>query len=432
MGDLTKLNLGCGLSYRPGYLNIDKHQLSIADVSADVDALPFDSNSVSTIEAIQLLEHFDLVHSKYVLSEWFRVLKPEGTLVIETPDLRASVKRVLSSKRDDKEAAIQWLYGIDSPGLRHKGVFTRELLEEIVTDIGFEAVRWMPAITHTYAPGMRLECRKPKVPGSRQFTASLRGRIKRRLGIDDSFVLVPLEREQARLRTELGSRGALNKDGVRKVASVACVWNPSIAISFLDECIDAHVLPEPELERYLDSCRYLADVKFHERAFTLWMKSRKGSGSEEEFESFTEKLSKTVLEIFDRPESRERILEYVSSLEPIPITVFDLCLIKQEARSVLNVGILKFHRGDLRGAVEQFNQSVRMDPGNPLAHWNLARIGIATGISEELILKHYSEAMSLIRAATVKRKLEKEMTQLRSDDRESASALPVSEFDLTD
>lgn len=432
MEDLSKLNLGCGLSYRPGYLNVDKHRLSIADVFADVAALPFDSNSASTIEAIQLLEHFDLVHSKYVLSEWFRVLKPEGTLAIETPDLRASVKRLLTSKGDDKEATIQWLYGIDSPGLQHKGIFSYELLEETLADIGFETISRLPAVTHRYAPGMRVECRKPSVLGSKQFMASLRGRIKRRLAIDDSYVLIPLERGLARLLRELESRRVLDSDGVRKIASIVCVWNPSIAISFLEECSVGHVLPAPELERYFDSCRYLNDMQFHERALALWLKSRKGRGSDDEFESFVHKLSRTVEEILDRPESRERVLEYVSSLDPIPIAVLDICLIRQEARAMLNIGVLKFHRGDLRGAEELFTKSLRMDPQNPIAHWNLARIGAAFEISDEVVLNHYSEAISLISVATVKRKLEKEMSRFSSGEIGNESALPVSEFYLTE
>lgn len=75
-----KLNLGCGLAYRPGCLNIDSSERSVADVVADVSELPHGDNTVDEIEAMQLIEYFDLVHCRYVLAEWYRVLVPSGRL----------------------------------------------------------------------------------------------------------------------------------------------------------------------------------------------------------------------------------------------------------------------------------------------------------------------------------------------------------------
>jgi len=430
MGEMIKLNLGCGSTYRPGYINIDKHDRSVADVSADAGDLPFESSSVGTIEAIQLLEHFDLVHSKYVLSEWFRVLKPGGTLSIETPDLKAALKRLSSSRKADKAAAVQWLFGIDSPGLQHKGAFTNELLEEILVDIGYVNIQRRPARTHIYAPGMRFECRKPENPGANQFLASLRKRIKKRLGTDDSFVLIPLEEELARLRSEVGDPRLMDRDRARRVASLTSVWNPSISISFLEECVEAHLLQESELENDTAICRHLSEIRFHERALTLWTRSRKEKDSENEFASFVERMRKTVRAILERPELRGQLLEYVTSLDPTPIEILDLCLMKQRASASLNIGILRFHRGDLRGAGESFSESLKMDPQNPLAHWNLARIGIAIGHPDDTILHHYAESISLVNNQRIRNQLDKERRTVSSGERKRIDALPVSEYHL--
>lgn len=430
MEEMPKLNLGCGCAYRPGYINVDKHERSVADVFADVGDLPFESNSVGTIEAIQILEHFDLVHCRYVLSEWFRVLKPGGTLSIETPDLKASLKRLSSSKKAGRVAAVQWLYGIDSPGLQHKGGFTHELIEETLVDVGYRDIRKKPAKTHAYAPGMRLECRKPGDPGASQFMASLRKRIRKHLGTDDSFVLVPLEEELARLRSEIGNPRLLDRDRVRAVASLASVWNPAISTAFLEECVEARFLEGAGLGDDLAVLKHLSDIRFHEKALTLWTKSRKDEDSENEFASFVERMRKTVREILERPKLRGQLLEYISSLDPTPIEILDLCLMRQRAGASLNIGILRFHRGDLRGAEESFSESLKMDPQNPLAHWNLARIGVAMGHPDQTILYHYAESISFANNRRIITQLEKERRTVSSGERKRIAALPISEYHL--
>jgi len=432
MEELQKLNLGCGLAYRPGYINIDMHERSVADMHADVSDLPFEPNSVKAIEAVQLLEHFDLVHCKYVLSEWFRVLAPRGALSIETPDLKASLKKLSSSKKGERASAVQWLYGIDSPGLQHKGGFTYETLVEILSSIGFEDVRRSPARTHTYAPGMRVECTKPADPGASQFIASLRKRVKKNLGCDDSFVLIPFEEELAALKIKIGDPARLERIKVREVVSLAAVWNPAVSIAFLNECVSSGVLREAELANDFEVARYLSEIRFHERALTLWMKSRKQTDSEKEFSRFAERLRLTVNELFEHPELRERILEYVVTLDPTPIEIFDLCLMKQKAGALLSSGILRFHKGDLHGAETCFIESSKMDPQNLLAHWNLARLGVALGRPDESILSHYADAVSLAKDRHVKDKLDREKRLIGSGAKTQDSAKPISEYDLID
>ena len=428
--EMIRLNLGCGSAYRPGYINIDMGGRSVPDVFADVGDLPFEPNSVGDIEAVQLLEHFDMVHSKYVLSEWFRILRPTGSLSIETPDLEISLKKLSSSKKGETSAAVQWLYGIDSPGLQHKGGFTYKLLEEVLSEIGYVDIRLRPARTHVYAPGMRVECRKPENSGMSQFFAVLRKRVKKSLETDDSFVLIPLEGELAKLKSEVGGAQHVDRDKARGIASLASVWNPSISISFLGACAETHLIEESELVSDIAAFRQLADTRFHEKAFTLWMRSRKEKDSATEFSLFVERIGKTVREALEHPESQDQLLGYIASLDPTPIELLDLCLMKQRAKRLLNTGILRFSRGDYRGAEENFSESLRMDPEGPLTHWNLARVGIAIGHSDEVILRHYSESLSLFSDSRVRAHIEKERHFVSSGERRRIDARPVSEYDV--
>ena len=63
MDEKTRLNLGCGIIYKPGYINIDIYG-SVEDVTSNANDLPFISNSVDEIEAYHLIEHFDYIHHK--------------------------------------------------------------------------------------------------------------------------------------------------------------------------------------------------------------------------------------------------------------------------------------------------------------------------------------------------------------------------------
>ena len=87
-----KLHLACGLDYQPGYVNVDLYPQENAKVDAvfDVKKIPYDDNTVDEIRALHIIEHFDWFEGQEVLKEWYRVLKPGGKLIIETPDFLAS------------------------------------------------------------------------------------------------------------------------------------------------------------------------------------------------------------------------------------------------------------------------------------------------------------------------------------------------------
>ncbi len=190
----VKLNLGCGWIYKAGWVNIDKYETAVADIICDIAVLPFTSCSVEAIEASHVIEHFDYIHCKYLLSEWFRVLRPGGTLIIETPDLEKSFKKFLKGNKECKEKTLQWIYGIDSPGMQHKTGFTYDFLKELLREIGFEKVQKEKPKSYTNEPGIRIVCKKPINCKEKQFFAEFRVRLKSRMGCDNSFLLIPLEK----------------------------------------------------------------------------------------------------------------------------------------------------------------------------------------------------------------------------------------------
>jgi SAM-dependent methyltransferase len=79
------LDVGCGIRKQPGAIGIDRNPASRPDVLADLEKFPypFRDNSFDRITAIHVIEHLsDVIRT---MEEFHRLLKPGGTLRIETP-----------------------------------------------------------------------------------------------------------------------------------------------------------------------------------------------------------------------------------------------------------------------------------------------------------------------------------------------------------
>lgn len=88
------LNLGAGNTKLDGFISVDLYDQE-ADVRADITELPFDSESVDKIVAYQVIEHIPYNKNEQLFSEMYRVLKPGGTAILETPDINVICRRIL-------------------------------------------------------------------------------------------------------------------------------------------------------------------------------------------------------------------------------------------------------------------------------------------------------------------------------------------------
>lgn len=81
---MKKLNIGCGLDIKKGYINLDYIANSGVDVVANLDKrLPFKDNSIDVIRAAGVLEHCrDWLST---MNEIYRIMKNEGIIYISVP-----------------------------------------------------------------------------------------------------------------------------------------------------------------------------------------------------------------------------------------------------------------------------------------------------------------------------------------------------------
>lgn len=102
--------VGCDLSVDRWH-SIPHHQNS-SFVLASADMLPFQSNYFDTIFAIFVIEH--LVFPAQFLDEAWRILRPEGSIIIVAPDF---LNHAMPSER------IGWRYGSGRSKLKHLQLF---------------------------------------------------------------------------------------------------------------------------------------------------------------------------------------------------------------------------------------------------------------------------------------------------------------------
>ena len=175
---LVKLNVGCGPEKIDGYIGCDLLPGPAVDKVCPADKLPFDNESVDEILAEHLIEHLTFYDFNRTMYEWARVLKPEGFLVLEFPDLLGLCKQFIESNEYQRYHTYkgQWpiiahLYGHQRGKNRdeemsqvHKSGYTYEYIKEVLIGLGFysDIPQRTPKKATPYSPVIRIEAQKAK------------------------------------------------------------------------------------------------------------------------------------------------------------------------------------------------------------------------------------------------------------------------------
>jgi len=408
----SRLHVGCGQVYKPGYWNIDMYDTSVADEVGDIGKLSCATSSIDEIVSSQVIEHFDLTMSKYVLSEWFRVLKPSGRLVLETPDFEKSASKMTRGNTETQKTIMSWIFGIDSPGLQHKTCYTYKLIKETLEEVGYDQVQRERQGTHLYAPGMRIVCRKPDGTENKLFEAVLRRHLLVRIGTMDSYVLTPLEEHLKQVLAMIEDKGKPSPDDLDHALARAAARHPALALAALDALCYTHRIDTRAGEAWRQLLERLAREDFVSRAFSLWMRSKKGPDTRLDFEAHLRRLENTLLQAIRGQLDLSKDLSYVLGLPPEEIQILDFGLIMMESRRWFNVGLKAFDGMRLEEAREAFRKSALMSPGNPYLYWNLARVEHATRSNLTVILNLYDEALGKLHLKDVRHDIQREKDAL--------------------
>jgi predicted SAM-dependent methyltransferase len=144
--DLIRLNVGCGLTFVEGFVNVDAF-VSEADVIADATRLPYPDSSVGKVYAAHMLEHLSFDDAKAALAEFRRVLAPGGELTVVVPNMAFVAAAWLHG--GDRGYRLQTMFGNQQhPGEFHRNGWNKQDLIDDVREAGFLVadciVRWTP------------------------------------------------------------------------------------------------------------------------------------------------------------------------------------------------------------------------------------------------------------------------------------------------
>lgn len=93
---LAMLNVGCGSTFHPQWVNIDFHAASSEVIACDIRrGLPFEDGTFQACYSSHVLEHLTPPEGARLLLEAHRVLAPGGVLRVVVPDLELIVRDYL-------------------------------------------------------------------------------------------------------------------------------------------------------------------------------------------------------------------------------------------------------------------------------------------------------------------------------------------------
>jgi predicted SAM-dependent methyltransferase len=136
----NKLHLGCGYRKIHGYINVDGCKDVHPDVVSDCRLLPqFEYQTIQTIYACHIFEHFKPSEANGILRRWFDLLVPGGVLRLSVPDLEAISKYYMLTK--DLSSLQHLLYGDQKDDFNYHYVgYDETTLTKLLNAVGFRSV----------------------------------------------------------------------------------------------------------------------------------------------------------------------------------------------------------------------------------------------------------------------------------------------------
>jgi predicted SAM-dependent methyltransferase len=172
-----KLNIGCGKQTWDGFFCVDAVRHPKANRDPDlfhafkfdkatlVNPLPLEDGVASELHSYHFLEHVYAWEAPALLNEFKRLLKPQGVLILELPDIALAAKNLIRGLNDQM---VMWpLYGnpdTNDPYMTHRWGYTPSTLKALLSQVGFKDMKSVPPRTHNARLNrdMRMEARKPE------------------------------------------------------------------------------------------------------------------------------------------------------------------------------------------------------------------------------------------------------------------------------
>jgi ubiquinone/menaquinone biosynthesis C-methylase UbiE len=157
-------NLGCGKKHWDGWINVDYKD---ADLNCDLRKLEIQSDTADAVAAIHVLEHFHAWEAPDLITEWRRVLKPGGKMILELPCMDkvfAYVSNCIQQKQPLMEFMSMFaLWGdpkYKDVAMCHKWGYFQATLRSLLEYVGMREIQFVDPRYHFMCRDMLVEAIK--------------------------------------------------------------------------------------------------------------------------------------------------------------------------------------------------------------------------------------------------------------------------------
>lgn len=415
-----KLNIGCGKKFDPNYFNIDLYDNLVADRKMSALDLKFAENSCQEVKAIHLLEHLGFYQSIYSLSEFFRVLEPKGSLILETPDLERAFRIYLNSNYEQKKDVLSWIYGLPHQGYQHKFCFPAQLLTEILEKIGFENVIQTNFYNEESIPTVKILCNKPandNLLGIFQIFTNIRKQLLTTKIIDFHNLFLTKEQEDLlnflliamiKLVKDKGTNN--NFDFIKN----ALISSPQIVKTFLCEMVNANYFTKFDVNYVIEIAELLGKYNFSSILCEALTKAPIIPGSQKIIFSSIESLGLSMINKFlnsraDKKIIKEELKQLFENLTYQEINFFSPNIFKRASLDFFYQGIKKFYKQDYLQSLKLLLKSIKLYRDDFLYYWNVAKVYLKLNLKNKARM-YYKRTLKLLNITNLENK-----TQVRKD-----------------
>lgn len=394
-----RLHLGCGLVHRPGWINIDHYSTGATDLMSRAVLLPFSNGVVDTIASRLVVEQLGYVGTLYALYEWWRVLVPGGTLIIETPDRPVTFKAAIN--HDTAPESLPWIFGSEQVGFSHRYLFDADELIHLVVEAGFEIVSVQHMALDPAHPTLQLTARRLDNSVEAWFTARLHRAFitSGLLNPDDApRYLVTLETVSEQARQFAVKPG---RESLVQLVNLSARYSPEVTACILDSLPDHDEWPEEDMKRARALVTELERMQFPSRLAAHWRIIPKLPGKKDSLWAILEREISFYLAACLFPgEGLDDIRKAFDAATDEPseidqqVEFFSEEVLTGVALWLSGRGVRAFARGHLEESVDLLELALSYEPDLIWPRWNLARL--------YLLLARRLEALGLYEAVQAK------------------------------
>jgi len=409
-----KLNIGCGKKYDPDYCNIDLYEDLVADRLMSAFNLELDDNTCEEIKAIHVIEHLNFFEVIYALSEFFRVLEPNGKLILETPDLEKACQHYLKANEEQKKEILGWLYGIPHKGLQHKLCFPPFLLIELLENTGFDNITTSNFYNVEDIPSVKIECCKFRNGDEFevfQIISKLRKELllNNQIDFSDSFITKEQEDLVSFIALKLLEFKTNQKKELKHKLFVELLFKwPEVVNSLISVIQNENYISQVEYLHIKEISDLLVKYNIVNILFNSIIKGPLNPGSQRivffSVESFARKLIENLL---NSNENREKLIENLkflhNSSKDLNDTIFSANLIERKALDLYYLGIKSFHQKNYTRAHDLFLRAIKLNRDNYLFFWNLSKTLAELELYNQSE-KIYKETLRIIKMTNIRNK----------------------------